>query len=225
HARWRSWSALGEAVALTSGRLIFSDEPPSITGNNATVFIETRAYVHVADGFASNSATVTVLDQYGDPYPGTKVQLATSGVSLGTVRLDTTAVAVDGRGSHRFAYQYRGQGGETETLSVSHGEDSVSSSGVAATVYWAADAGPAASGPVLAGDVRRRQVVADDGDGPVLLAYDDNDRFNLNGSPATIAVFESELAEALRLGGPSRQLAWSNYRPGSDGRVTEYSLS
>ncbi len=214
-----------DGQGAASGRLIFSDEPPSITGNNATVFIETRAYVHVADGFASNSATVTVLDQYGDPYPGTRVQLATSGVSLRTVRLDTTAVAVDGRGSHRFAYQYRGQGGETETLSVSHGEDSVSSSGVAATVYWAADAGPAASGPVLAGDVRRRQVVADDGDGPVLLAYDDNDRFNLNGSPATIAVFESELAEALRLGGPSRQLAWSNYRPGSDGRVTEYSLS
>lgn len=209
---------------MTSGRLIFSDEPPSITGNNATVIIETRAYMHVQDGFASNSATVTVLDQYGDPSPGTKVELASSDLT-GTVTLDTGEFTVDGRGSHRFAYQYRGQGGGTETLTPSYGETSANTTGTPATVCWAADAGPAGSGTVLAGDVRRGQVVVDDGGGPVLLAYDDNDRFDLSGSPATIAVFESVLAEALRLGGSSRQLAWGNYRPGSDRRVTEYSLS
>jgi len=211
-------------LGAASGRVIFSDGASSIASGDATVFIETRAYVHVVDGFASNSATVTVLDQYGDPFPGAKVQLASSGLT-GTVTLDTGEFAVDGRGARRFVYQYRGQGGETETLSVSHGVDSVSLSGVTATVYWATDAGPAGSGPVLAGDVRRRQVVADDGSGPVLLVYDDNDRFNLGGAPATIAVFEAELAEALRRGGSSLQLAWSNYRPGSDRRVTEYELS
>ena len=218
-------SANGQGAA--SGRLIFSDEAPGIASGDATVFIETRAYVHVQDGFASNSATVTVLDQYGNPFPGAEVQLASSGLT-GTVTLDTGKLTVDGRGSRRFAYQYRGQGGETETLSVSHGVDSVSSSGVAAMVYWTTDAGPsyATGGTVLAGDVRRRQVVVDDGSGPVLLAYDDNDRFNLRGSPTTIAVFEAVLAEALTRGSPTGlSLAWSNYRPGSDRRVTEYSLN
>ncbi|MYJ11732.1 MAG: S-layer homology domain-containing protein [Gemmatimonadetes bacterium] len=214
--------ANGQGAA--SGRVIFSDGASSIASGEATVFIETRAYVHVVGGFASNSATVTVLDQYGDPFPGAKVQLASSGLT-GTVTLDTGELEVDSRGSRRFAYQYRGPGGETETLSVSHGVDSISSSGVAATVYWATDAGPAGSGPVLAGDVGRKQVVADDGSGPVLLAYDDNDRFNLGGAPATIAVFEAELAEALRRDDPGLNLTWSNYRPGSDRRVTEYELS
>ena len=218
-------SADGRGAA--SGRVIFSDDPSSITGNNATVFIETRAYVHVEDGLASNSATVTVLDQYGVPFPDAKVQLASSGLT-GTVTLETGEFTVDGRGSRRFAYQYRGPGGETETLSVSHGVDSINSSGVTATVYWTADAGPsyATGGTVLDGDVRRRQVVVDDGSGPVLLVYDDNDRFNLRDSPTTVAVFEALLAEALTRGSPTGlSLAWSNYRPGSDRRVTEYNLN
>ena len=218
-------SANGQGAA--SGRLIFSDEAPGIASGDATVFVETRAYVHVQDGFASNSATVTVLDQYGNPFPGAEVQLASSGLT-GTVTVDTGKFTVDGRGSRRFAYQYRGTGGETETLSVSHGVDSVSSSGVAATIYWTTDAGPsyATGGTVLAGDVRRKQVVVDDGSGPVLLAYDDNDRFNLRGSPTTIAVFEAVLAEELTRGSPTGlSLAWNNYRPGSDRRVTDYSLN
>ena len=213
--------ANGQGAA--SGRLIFSDGASSIASDDATVFIETRAYVYVEGGLASNSATVTVLDQYGDPFPDAKVKLESSLTTA--VTLDTGELPADGRGSRRYAYQYRGQGGETETLSVSHGVDSISTSGVTATVYWAADARPAGSGPVLAGDVRRKQVVADDGSGPVLLVYDDNDRFNLGGSSTTVAVFESVLAEALRRDDPGLSLTWSNYRPGSDRRVTEYSLN
>ena len=217
-------SANGQGAA--SGRLVFSDGASSIAAGDATVFIETRDYVHVEGGFASNTATVTVLDQYGNPFPGAKAALASSGVTTGTVILDTEASAVDGSGSRRFAYQYRGPGGESALLSVSHGVDSVSLSGVTATVHWSADAGPAGSGTVLAGDARRGQVVVDDGSGPVLLAYDDNDRFNLSGSPTTIAVFEAVLAEALTRGSPTgRSLAWDNYRAGSDGRVTEYDLT
>jgi len=214
--------ANGQGAA--SGRLIFSDGDSSIASGVATVFIETRAYVHVQDGFASNSATVTVLDQYGDPFPGAKVKLESSLTTA--VTLDTREFPADGRGSHPYAYRYRGQGRVTETLSASHGVDPVRSSGVTATVYWAVDAGPAATGSVLAGDVRRRQVVVDDGSGPVLLVYDDNDRFNLRGSPTTMAVFEAVLGEALTRGSPTGlNLAWSNYRPGSDRRVTEYSLN
>ncbi len=218
--------------AVTGGRVIFNDEPSSIAPGNAAVVVETRSYVHVLGGFASNTATVTVLDQYGAPYPpGAKVKLASTGLSSGTsITLDTREFTVDGRGSRPFAYQYRGQGRETETLTPSYGTTSASNEGTtfAKTVYWAADAGPsyATGGTVYAGDVRRRQIVADDGTGPVLLVYDDNDRFDLRGAPTTITVFEAVLAEALTRGSPTAlNLAWSNYRPGSDRRVTEYSLS
>ncbi|MXZ54152.1 MAG: hypothetical protein F4Z34_13315 [Acidimicrobiaceae bacterium] len=215
-----------EGTGAVTGRVIFSDGDSSIAPGNATVVVETRSYVHVLGGFASNSATVTVLDQYGNPFPGAKVSLASTGLT--GVTLDTGEFTADGRGSYRFAYQYRGSAGGTETLTPSYGETSAGTAGTAATVYWAADAGPsyAAGGAVYAGDVRRRHIVAHDGDGPVLLVYDDNDRFNLRGSPTTVAVFESVLADAFRRGGSTGlSLAWSNYRPGSDRRVTEYSLS
>ena len=219
-------SANGTEAA--SGTLTFNDEPSSIAAGSATVVVETRDYVHVLGGFASNSATVTVLDQYGAPFrPGAKVKLASS---LSGVTLDGNAeFPVDGRGSHRFAYQYSGPGAETETLTPSYGATSAGTAGTAATVYWAADAGPSDSGgPVLAGDVRRRQIVVDDsasGETPVLLVYDDNDRFNLRGSPTTMAVFEAVLADALTRSSPGLSLSWSNYRPGSERRVTEYSLT
>ena len=223
-------TAFADGTGAATGRLIFSDEASSIASGSATVAIETRGYVHVVGGSASNSATVTVLDQYGSPFPGAKVALASSGLS-GTVALDTAQFTVDGRGSHRFAYQYRGPGAETETLTASYGTNDATSltTGTTATVYWAADAGPTdTGGSVLAGDVRRRQVVVDDsasGVTPVLLVYDDNDRFNLRGSPTSMAVFEAVLAEALRRASPGLSLSWSNYRPGSDRRVTEYELT
>ena len=220
-------SASGQGAA--SGRLVFSDAAPSIASGDATVLIETRAYVHVQGGSTSNRAAVTVLDQYGNPFPGARAALASSGVTTGTVTLDTGASPVDGSGTRRFAYQYRGPGGETETLTASYGTRDATSltTGTTATVYWATDAGPsyATGGTVLAGDVRRRQVVVNDGSGPVLLVYDDNDRFNLRGAPISMAAFEAELAADLRRASPSLSLSWSNYRPGSDRRVTEYDLT
>ena len=212
-------------LPAATGTLIFSDEDPDISPGSATVIIDTPGYVHVSDRFASNRVTVTVLDQYGSPFPGAKVGLS-SNLPSEDVTLDGGAeFTVDGRGSHRFSYQYSGSGGETEILTASYGENSANEVGAIATVYWAADAGPSDDGPVLAGDVRRRQVVVDDGDGPVLLVYDGNDRFNLRGAPITITVFEAELAIALRLGSGGLQLEWSNYRAGSDRRVTEYELN
>ena len=224
-----SATVFADGRGAASGRVIFSDGASSIAAGSATVIVETRSYVHVLGGFASNSATVIVLDQYGVPFPGAKVKLASTGLT-GTVTLDANAeFTVDGRGSHRFAYQYSGPGAETETLTPSYGATSAGTAGTAATVYWAADAGPSDSGgPVLAGDVHRRQIVVDDsasGETPVLLVYDDNDRFNLRGSPTTIAVFEAVLAEALTRSSPGLSLSWSNYRPGSERRVTEYSLT
>ena len=214
--------ASGQSAA--TGTLTFSDEASSISPNSATVTIETREYIHVLDGTASNSVTVTVRDQYGSPFPGAMVRLGSSGLS--DVTLDGSAVlTTNSRGSRRFSYRYSGSGGETETLTAGFGTSSANEGSVATTVYWAADAGEADSGSVLAGDALRRQIVVDDSDGPVILVFDDNDRFNVRGEPTTITVFQAELGEALRRDNPGVELEWSNYRAGSERRVTEYELT
>ena len=213
--------------AAASGTVTFSDDAPSISSADAIVTVDTRDYVHTTGRGAGNTATVTVLDQYGNPFPGAKVSLASSlsGVSPG----GGGEFTVNSRGSHLFAYRYSGEGGVTETLTASYGTSTATSltTGTTATVYWAADAGPHdddAARAVLAGDVHRHHIVVNDGTGPVLLVYDDNDRFNLRGEPTSMAAFEAVLAAALRRDTPGLTLEWSNYRPGSDGRVTEYDL-
>ncbi|MCY4666304.1 MAG: S-layer homology domain-containing protein [Acidimicrobiaceae bacterium] len=208
--------ANGEPAA--TGTLIFSDDAPSISSGNATVTIDARDYVHLSGRSRSTSVTVTVLDQYGDPFPGARVSL-----NGGPER------TVNSRGSHRFSHQYSGPaGGQTETLTARYGESSASIVAPTHQVHWAVDAGPSDDGTaraVLAGDVRTREIVVDDGTGPALLVYDGNDRFNLEGDPTSMAGFEAALATALRRDAPGVELEWSNYLAGSDGRVTEYDLS
>ena len=99
--------------------------------------------------------------------------------------------------------------------------------GKTATVYWAVDAQSDdgdQTRPVLTGDVSRRHIVVDDENGPALLEYDDNDRFNLRREPTSLAAFEAELAIVLRQESPGVSLSWSNYKAGSTARVTEYRL-
>ena len=202
----------------TTATLVFSDEAPSI----ATVTIDTPDYIYVSGrGETPNRVTVTVLDQYGSPFPGAMVRLQSSGAG---VARDSTGV-VDRDGSRRFSYLYSGAGRVTETLTAGYGVNSANEDSETETVHWTVDAGPGGDNKaVLAGDVHRRQIVVEDS-GPVLLVYDDNDRFNLGGAPATLAVFEAELAEALERDNPGRQLTWSNYSTASARRVTEYNLS
>ena len=217
--------ARGQGAATDT--LIFSEEASSIAVNSATVTIDTPRYVHLLGTFAENAVTVTVLDQYGDPVPGVRVSLTSNlpDASLGDGRPST----VDNRGSRRFSYSYGGEA-ETETLTVSHGVDSLSPSGVTETVYWAVDAQSDdgdQTRPVLTGDVSRRHIVVLDEDNsdvprPALLEYDDNDRFNLRGEPTSLAAFETELAIVLRQDSPGVSLSWSNYKAGSTARVTDY---
>ena len=210
------------------GTVTFSDYDRTVDG--AT--IDTRRYVLATGGEASNTATVTVLDQYGAPYPEATVTLDSSLTFDSSLNeASPGSSTVDGRGSHRFSYRYSRTA--VETLTASYSVDN-SPGSKAATVYWTADADPnqhyeGSGRPVLTGDIHRNHIVVDDFldniRAPVLLIYDDNDRFNLNGFPATLAAFEVELAEAIERDNADRSLTWSNYRPHSDGRVTQYNLS
>ena len=88
-----------------TGTLIFSDDAPSIASGSATVTIDARDYVHLSARSSSTGVTVTVLDQYGDPFSGTQVSLNNGPAST-----------VSSRGSHRFSHEYTGPAsGQTET--------------------------------------------------------------------------------------------------------------
>ena len=203
----------------TTGTVVFSDEDSSI----ATVTIDTPDYIHVSGrgGAISNSVTVTARDQYGSPFPGAMVKLQSSGAG---VAYDNTGT-VDSRGSLQFSYSYSGTGHVPQTLTVGYGDGNTTDDSETKTVYWTVDPGPSGNDrTVLAGNVHRRQIVVDDG-GPVLLAYDENDRFDVSGVATTLAVFEAELAEALARDNPGRQLTWSNYQAGTNRPITEYNLS
>ena len=211
----------GRRPAAT-GTLIFSDGDPSIGPADATVTIDTRRYVQLLGGEASNRVTVTVLDQYGVPFRAARVRLESS---LSGVTLDGTAeFIVDGLGSHRFSYRYRGTPA-AETLTAHYGETSASGGTKTTTVYWTTDAEASGDSRVVrTGDVARNHIVVDDGT-PVLLVYDDNDRFDLDGHPATLAEFEAELAATIERDDGSRSLTWNNYDVGNKRPVTEYDLS
>ena len=206
----------------TTGTLIFSDSPSSIAAGDATVIIDTRGYVPVSAGGASNNATVTVLDQYGSAFPGAKVRLESS-LSPG----NGDEFTVNSRGVVRFAYRYSDTAAATETLRAHYGATSADQGPETATVYWTVGAGSDSGGSarnVLTGDVRRNHIVVDDGSGPALLAYDDNDRFNFSDTSASLAAFEAELAAVFKRGSSDSFLTWSNYDPSSR-RPAEYTLS
>ena len=207
-----------DGIRATTTTLIFSDEAPSI----ATVTIDTPDYIHVSGrGDITNRVTVTALDQYGSPFPGTEIRLRSSGAG---VTLDDTG-PVDSDGSRQFSYRYTGTGRAIETLTADASGTGSPSRSVTKMVYWTVDAGPSGDDKtVRSGDVRRGQIVVDD-NGPVLLAYDSNDRFSLWGAPASMADFEAALAKDLRRATPSLSLSWSKYSPASTQLVTELDLS
>ena len=206
--------------ALT-GTVVFSDQPSSIA--DATVTIDTRDYVYVFSRSVFNYAAVTVLDQYGSPIRNAVVKLETDLSATSSLEAqESREFPVDRRGSYRFTYEYTGLGGEAETLTASYGHTTAGTQGPTATVYWATDAGRSGTANIVAGEVARRQIVVDATD-PVMLTYDGNDRFNVQGEPTTITVFEAELANTLRRGNQPL-LEWSNYRAGQEAPLSEYSL-
>ena len=109
-------TATGEFVV---GQVIFSTEDSS--RETGSVSVESAAdYVAAAGRGASNRATVTAADQYGDPLPGSRVWLTTSlrdddGDPLYMIG-GGRSFAVGRDGSYTFGYEREAPDGATETL-------------------------------------------------------------------------------------------------------------
>ena len=228
-----------------TGSVTFSDAASVPT----SIKIDTSSYVSVAaraGRTALNRATVTLVDQYGDPVRGAKVTLtsdigdhATDNTEDGASSLAATTggtateFSTNSDGSYTFGYTYSSVVGDVESLTARYFNDPTPADGNSGdevtvvtdpdslvTVNWAqeGDGTQAAAAAVVAGDVEANQIVVVVSDVPMIVTYDEDDRFNINAAdenvdnPATMAEFEKVLAGFLATDGTADEnVTWSNY--------------
>ena len=187
--------------------LIFSTEASD--KDESTVSVKPAAeYVVASARGASNRATVTVTDQYGDPVAGAEVSLASSETSITIGGNNTFAVGRDG--SYQFGYERVAatQVAETLTASWNHdGDDGTTPAKTGqATVEWATAATTTSNNnltnqDIMSVDTENKIIFAGGTGSVVMVSYDSNDRFDLTPSggsqrSSSYAEFEKEITDA-----------------------------
>ena len=240
--------AAGGAVSV--GNVIFSTEASTRDTTRVSVSVKPGAsYVASVGRGASNRATVSVTDQYGDPIPGSRVSLTSTGapntnaptaVTIGGGRF----LAVGRDGSYTFGYTRANNASATETLTPrwDHDGDDCTTAQVAdnthrcndldgdgpestagtegiagtpMTVEWAAAASAEQTTgiQIRAFDTETNTIFvsASPGNSDALVVYyDSNDRFDIDGEGSTYAEFERKLSKAA-----DNTLAWEAIGSGS----------
>ena len=200
---------------------MFSTGPRVSAAADITITIEPAAEYVAADARgASNRATVTVTDLYGDPITGVKVTL-TSSVASPADQADSSLPSASPReftvgrdGSYTYGWAYSSANAASETLTADiadwdHDGDGTDTSAtppqtaalnpaaVTKTVEWAGDFnadGAATTGAVLELDTETNTVFTGASGSVLVVSYDSNDRFNVDGSASTYARFERALS-------------------------------
>ena len=234
-------SAPGAVGPTGDEGLIFSTGPRVSAAADITISIEPAAEYVAADARgAGNRVTVKVTDLYGDPITGVKVTL-TSGAassSLPTTGTDTPREFTVGRGgSYTYGYAYSSAAAAAEVLTADiadwdHDGDGGDGTGtttasldpdvVTKTVEWAQDFnadGAALTGAVLKFDTETNTVFAGSTGAVLVVSYDSNDRFNVDGSASNYAGFERNLSV-----GDTLTWVFDTSRTGSR-RVNTFSLT
>ncbi len=234
------------ADAATRGGLVFSTGPRVSAAGDITITISPAAEYAAADARgASNRVTVSVTDLYGDPITGVKVTLTSSAAdsSLPTTGTDTPREFTVGRGgSYTYGYAYSSAGAVAEVLTADiadwdHDGDGAAADDASATppetaplnpdavtktVEWAQDfnaTGAATTGAVLKLDTETNTVFTGSTGTVLVVSYDSNDRFNVDGSASTYAGFERALSV-----GDTLTWVFDTSRTGSR-RVNTFSLT
>lgn len=211
---------LGEPVQNVE--VVFTDADPAATTIDLATQVKYLRAARSSSRPANNVVVATVTDQYGQPFRGARVRLATG--SLAEV-FGTTGSS----GTARIGYQHSGTGGSRETLTASLPDVT---GGPTDTVdfLWAVDP-PAGfevttnggTYEVLAADPQRNEVVVDLIT-PTVVVYDGNDRFRLDGGVVSLSLFESVLANELDDGTSILLLGWSSRDPDDQADRTDWYL-
>ena len=217
---------------VADGYVQFSDEAPAVTA----VAVDAGQY-HSNPGpnaGASNTATISVFDQYGASMSGVLVRLSSNepGVRDGKSNVPGTSRVTGRDGTVRISYSHTGSDvGHDEMLTAKHGMGVCEDRGGIrpcgrATVYWVTDAMMDNDGTLLTVDTDRNAVIVDDivddmdielpGVVPVRAIYDSNDQFLLanagdtSGSPVSIDAFEKAMTDDIAAK-TKGSVKWSSY--------------
>jgi len=220
-------------VPVENVEVVFTDADPEA----ATIGLSTQVkYLRAARSStrpASNAVIANVADQYGQPFRGAKVQLASTSAFFSSSR---SFVATGPSGTARITYQHSGTGGSTETLTASLADVGAGGPTGTADFLWASDppigseeTTSGATYEVLAADPQRNEVVVDLADGfgtPTVVVYDGDDRFRLDGRVVSLSLFESVLANELDSDGAAiLLLGWASRDPDNQADRTDWFLT
>ena len=195
----------------TPDGLVFSTEDRSLSAGGVSVKTASDFVAASARG-ASNRATVSVFDQYGDPVAGALVSLASdqTGITIGGDR----DFAVGRDGSHTFGYERESADAATETLTATwvytqdaNGDgtaDDPAEHTATDMVEWANQPDASETDQAIREfDTETNTIFAGADAAVSVVRYDSNDRFNVGAagseSASSYAAFERALADGLNL--------------------------
>jgi len=203
----------------------FSDNPPDAT----SISISPRAAGRVLASRNQNSISVTVLDQYGNPFRGGAAYTATNAGPTTASQypgnddaVNSGALTSNSGGRIYFNYNYR-DNQATETVTVT---DSDGTTAGTATVFWSniSDPGSSAAVNLLLADPSSRRLIASVDDAPTALPFGADDTFLVGQGPTPLSL--AQFQEVLMVAVSSDSRITLNADPNGDGTVdTQTALS
>ena len=201
----------GITLKDASGSVTFDDDPG---GTLAEVTVTTDGYDDYRSGGSSTVVSVNVVDMYGDPVSRQSVTLGCGASSR--------AYTTNSDGNVRIPQTWRGGAGTQSICATAGGKNSGPSE-----FHWldSRTVGSSGNGTVLAGDADRDEVVVHHGGVPVLLYYDDNDRYSTqSGGAVGLSAFEKALGADFKDSVNDLTLTWRYYDVRDPSDITEWSL-
>ena len=212
------FDAAGYSIAETTGtgpsdqrRFIGAQAPVERFSDNAPVAtridVSPGAAGRVLAGRNQNSITVTVLDQYGNPFRGGAQYTATNegpptdsqypgnanAASSGTLSSNSS-------GRVYFNYSYVNAGPSTETITIA----ATTGSGDASKIYWANISNPSSgSENLLLADPRTRHLFAGATTAPTAFVFGDDDSFLVGTGTALASLSLAQFQEVLMVANSS----------------------
>ena len=202
----------------------FSDNPPAAT----SISVSPSSAGRVLLGANQNSVSVTVLDQYGNPYrAGVSFTATNSGAGDGSQypgnadALNSGALTSNSGGRIYFNYNHPATGVGTEAIAITDG----GTPGItgSASVIWAnVPTGASSQATIvnlLLADPASRRLFAGDAAAPNALPYGDDDSFFVGSVPTALsyAQFQEVLTVAVS---PSTRITLNSTTPAQQSSLT-----
>ena len=219
--------ATASAINNPRDSVVFSDDSGAAAH---AVSASTDGYEYADTRGATTYVTASVINVYGEPLSRVAVELGCDSAS------DPRTYHTGGNGSVRIPHDYSGGPGK-QTLCARTANALVASA--ASAFYWLTDDdeadtnGVIRTGSVVHGDVDSDEIVVLLDGVPVLVVYDDDDRYstdNATGAAQTVTMesFSDAAAAAIKAASEGERLSvltWRFYDHRDSSEITEWALT